>query len=519
MLLNEKNNCLECTDELMVELSAMHAFSQDDLVWTCDFIERGLSFQLEGITACCESTMQSPALVTPEEINCGKLSYDIIINRRTELFLAINGKGTMNPGKCGKCSRKIKKRFSEVEFESLGNIPVMNIQHYTKCNMKCIYCCYANDGRQVPEKYSTSIIIDIINQFIQKGKCIKNIWCTFSGGEPTLLSDCDKFIDFFYKNNLGNICLFSNALIYNHEIENRLKAGQIFLTTSIDAGTPSTFKKMRGVDSIYRVVDNLIKYRKTNTKNLWLKYIITENNISDDDLFSFVFMMVALRPDKIYIAVDFPYGDKEIPDGYAHFAAKLWYNLKKYGRFDIQYYSDVNSADPKFGKFYQKLKQELASLCERTQLTEEYILTDYVSRDEEILGNYNEETYDVKEMNTSENSLKTNIGNKFLKQIRYCLFYTIKLFIFSFFSKTYRKILFIHCSGMFDNLFYKQNNQDVVNIMPIEHYVKYGAEEGRDPNAWFSTMKYYENNPDVKMCGENAFYHYLLYGVAENRSL
>lgn len=32
-------------------------FSPDDNVLSCEFIERGLSFQLEGITACCESTM------------------------------------------------------------------------------------------------------------------------------------------------------------------------------------------------------------------------------------------------------------------------------------------------------------------------------------------------------------------------------------------------------------------------------------------------------------------------------
>lgn len=92
-----------------------------------------------------------------------------------------------------------------------------------------------------------------------------------------------------------------------------------------------------------------------------------------------------------------------------------------------------------------------------------------------------------------------------------------KFFVFSLFSKSYRMIFFIHNTGLFDSLFYRCKYQDIVNINPIEHYVKYGAYEGRDPNAWFSTSKYYDNNPDVKECGINAFYHYLRYGIKEGR--
>src|SRR5262249_30587188 len=44
-------------------------------------------------------------------------------------------------------------------------------------------------------------------------------------------------------------------------------------------------------------------------------------------------------------------------------------------------------------------------------------------------------------------------------------------------------------SGLFDRNWYLVNNPDVAQsgLDPIKHYVRYGAREGRDPSASFST--------------------------------
>ena len=72
-------------------------------------------------------------------------------------------------------------------------------------------------------------------------------------------------------------------------------------------------------------------------------------------------------------------------------------------------------------------------------------------------------------------------------------------------------------SGLFDEKYYLLTYEDVrkVDIDPIMHYIKYGAKEGRNPNADFDTNFYLESNPDVREKGINPLIHYILYGKRE----
>ena len=56
-------------------------------------------------------------------------------------------------------------------------------------------------------------------------------------------------------------------------------------------------------------------------------------------------------------------------------------------------------------------------------------------------------------------------------------------------------------------------------IDPLQHYLQFGAAEGRDPSATFSTAAYLAANPDVEEAGANPLQHYLQFGIAENRPL
>jgi lipopolysaccharide biosynthesis protein len=53
---------------------------------------------------------------------------------------------------------------------------------------------------------------------------------------------------------------------------------------------------------------------------------------------------------------------------------------------------------------------------------------------------------------------------------------------------------------------------------PISHYLRFGAKEGRDPSAAFSTLAYGVAYPDVASSGMNPLVHYILIGKAEGRS-
>jgi hypothetical protein len=74
-------------------------------------------------------------------------------------------------------------------------------------------------------------------------------------------------------------------------------------------------------------------------------------------------------------------------------------------------------------------------------------------------------------------------------------------------------------SEWFDADWYMHRYSDVAQngSDPAEHYLAFGAAEGRNPSPMFSTRRYLENNPDVADSGMNPLVHYLKHGQFEGR--
>jgi Ca2+-binding RTX toxin-like protein len=81
------------------------------------------------------------------------------------------------------------------------------------------------------------------------------------------------------------------------------------------------------------------------------------------------------------------------------------------------------------------------------------------------------------------------------------------------------QINFEHAGNLHDPVFYAVRYRDVFAAggSAGEHYDAYGWREGRDPNAWFSTTAYLQNNKDVAAAHVNPLVHYELYGWREGR--
>lgn len=75
-------------------------------------------------------------------------------------------------------------------------------------------------------------------------------------------------------------------------------------------------------------------------------------------------------------------------------------------------------------------------------------------------------------------------------------------------------------SGLFDKDFYLNRNPDVARKGedPLDHYLRHGWREGRDPNPLFDTRWYLENYPDVAKSGLNPLLHYVRYGTRLRRN-
>ena len=351
-------------------------FQPNDIVKTCKYLEKGLCFQTQGLLCCVHGSLASPVIVSTEEIKNGQCTHELIVRRRKELFLGLNGKKEVDLGACKGCCNVITKKFKDVSFDTLGGeyLPGgFNIQNYTACNERCLYCCYAQQNDFRPPQYD---ILQIWEMFRKKGKLKKHNWIDFSGGEPAILKNLDEILSYTLKHDLGIVVIYSNASIFSPLIYEGLKKNKFILTTSLDTGLKSTYAKLRGADLFDQVIDNLIRYRNSGTKGLWLKYVVTEHNRTEDDRCSFVLAMLALRPNKVLISPDFPYGDKQIPPETVAFIAKLWYLLEKYmGDIVLDY--TVVMGDLKFAKYHRDLQQEIDKLKAAGPLEEEMRLKSF----------------------------------------------------------------------------------------------------------------------------------------------
>lgn len=269
---------------------------------------------MDGVRPCVTGTLNAPLLVTTEELNQDSVTYDLVVNRRRELFEAINGFRVGQTEPCITCANLTDKPYRDVDFSWLGGEPLpsgMNIQHFSACNQRCTYCVFTVEDNFIKPQYDP---IKYMELFRKAGKLRGNNWIDFSGGETASLKDFDRILNYLIDNNLGNIVVYSNASRFNQTLYDALKKNKVILTTSLDTGVASSYNKLHGTKTFPKVIRNLIRYRNSGTHSLWLKCVICESNRTDDDLWGFILAMMALRLNKVLICPDFPYGKAEVPE-------------------------------------------------------------------------------------------------------------------------------------------------------------------------------------------------------------
>lgn len=86
-------------------------------------------------------------------------------------------------------------------------------------------------------------------------------------------------------------------------------------------------------------------------------------------------------------------------------------------------------------------------------------------------------------------------------------------------EKLNEEIHIVRTSGLFDVSYYLGSYRDVhkTGQDPVEHFCKFGWQEGRNPNSNFNVNYYKEKYPDIPLSGMNPFVHWLQYGRREGR--
>ena len=84
-----------------------------------------------------------------------------------------------------------------------------------------------------------------------------------------------------------------------------------------------------------------------------------------------------------------------------------------------------------------------------------------------------------------------------------------------------KQVAMLEASQFFDADWYREQYPDVAKagLKPAEHFIKFGAIDGRDPSALFSTAFYLTHYEDVAASGQHPLLHYIRHGVTEKREI
>lgn len=309
-------------------------------VKSCWLLESGMAYRPHWIGGCCTSTAIAPFFFegeAMEPIKRGRVpTLDEIVEKRKELFAKANDPSSGIP--CLKCAYLVEKEQSEVSFDELAYV---DLQHYSMCNNRCTYCYYTRNKMFVAPQYD---VLQHLSVFAAAGKVKKGCIVLFNGGEPALLKDFGRCMDFFTEHSM-DVELYTNGTIFRDEIYEHIARGTIIRTNiSVDAGNASTYRLIHGTDSYERVIENVSRYSHAAEKSgaaVQAKYIFTEENSDPGNVLGFVHAMMAVRPQIVLLTMDFEYlliapdnpsakeahsYDREV-EGYA----QMYVTFKKFG--------------------------------------------------------------------------------------------------------------------------------------------------------------------------------------------
>lgn len=141
---------------------------------------------------------------------------------------------------------------------------------------------------------------------------------------------------------------------------------------------------------------------------------------------------------------------------------------------------------------------------------------DYLTRDNKKLkAKTGTQKQKLDELSQKINMIQSSVIWKLTKPLR-----VVKDAIAGTKNNLKENIALLSESKFFDEKWYLEINTDVQksNLSAAEHYLLYGAKEGRNPSREFDNNWYLNQYPDVAESGLNPLVHFLKYGQKEKRT-
>jgi radical SAM family protein len=177
----------------------------------------------------------------------------------------------------------------------------IGVDNFFRCNLRCIYCdLVIHEDWHLPDL--AYAIEPVLRELIEGGLLAPGTTVVWGGGEPSILPGFEAIQRLLLDQDLTQQ-INTNAVRYADVITEGLARGRVEVVTSVDAGTPRTYERIKGGDCFDRVWANLARYARTGG-DVYAKYIIRRDNLDRRDLAGFVRQCVEADVRKVVLSLD-----------------------------------------------------------------------------------------------------------------------------------------------------------------------------------------------------------------------
>ncbi len=245
-----------------------------------------INFQSNGVSLCHSLEGEDPYI----EFAYGEDLAESYVKSVKNLLDKLNYGDSS--GGCACCSM-----LTDDVFDA-DKIYIITVNTSTKCNARCLYCCSHNGESGRPTS-----IVPYIQQLENRNYLSKDCFFDYGGGESTLDPYFEENIRYIANKNYM-LRVNTNAFEYSKLLSDLIKEhGDYYVRISVDAGTPETYRRIKGADKYFDVWNNIVRY-KDSSSNVMIKYVLCGINCKQTDVEGFVNQCKKVGAEELYIDVD-----------------------------------------------------------------------------------------------------------------------------------------------------------------------------------------------------------------------
>ena len=239
---------------------------------SCTRVRTGFNFYRSGkITACCNQI--SPDLELAH-IDDPDLPAKILANQTR---LRMRHKLGDAPAVCRGCSAF--GLYDWDSYDARGPFRGISLNHYKKCNLKCVHCGYRRQDDQEQDTPHEKVFA-AIRQCIAAGICVPKPYLEVGGGEPSLAKGLEDIMQHACENGWEAL-INSNGAKFSQVFANGVSANLFSLLLTPDAGSRETYARIKGADNFDNTWRNIGRYMAATSRKAQVKFILEEGNKND----------------------------------------------------------------------------------------------------------------------------------------------------------------------------------------------------------------------------------------------